>query len=112
MGVSFESDADLPCIRSDALLRIASTAQYGGGLTYGRCIVSARVPHSYSGLDPAQDIQEIAAARGLHPDVSLMRPGLRPSSYAVESPSGIASHSGFPVTSGSRPRNRARWKPC
>src|SRR5439155_9985194 len=72
LGVSIESDADLLSIRSEALLRIASTAPYGGGLTHGRCIVSARVPHSYSGLDPAHDIQELAAPRGLHPEVGLL----------------------------------------
>jgi adenosylcobinamide amidohydrolase len=72
LGVSIESDADLLTIRSDALLRIASTAPYGGGLTHGHCIVSARVPHSYSGLDPARDIQELAAARGLIPEVGLL----------------------------------------
>jgi adenosylcobinamide amidohydrolase len=70
--VNIESDADLLTIRSDALLRIASTAPYGGGLTHGHCIVSARVPHSYSGLDPARDIQELAAARGLIPEVGLL----------------------------------------
>jgi adenosylcobinamide amidohydrolase len=71
-GVSIECDADLLAICSDALLRIASTAVHGGGLTHGRCIVSARVPSSYSGLEPARDIQELAASRGLRPDVGLM----------------------------------------
>lgn len=71
-GVSIECDAGLLTIRSDALLRIASTAVHGGGLTHGRCIVSARVPSSYSGLEPARDIQELAAIRGLRPDVGLM----------------------------------------
>ena len=70
--MNIESDADLLTIRSDALLRIASTAPHGGGLTHGHCIVSARVPHSYSGLDPARDIQELAAARGLVPEVGLL----------------------------------------
>lgn len=72
VGVSIECDADLLTIRSDALLRIVSTAVHGGGLTHGRCIVSARVPSSYSGLEPALDIQELAAGRGLRPDVGLM----------------------------------------
>ncbi len=72
LGLSIESDADLLSIRSDSLLRIASTAPYGGGLTHGRCIVSARVPHSYSGLDPVHDIEELAAARGVHPEVGLL----------------------------------------
>jgi adenosylcobinamide amidohydrolase len=71
-GVSIECDSDLLAIRSDALLRIASTAVYGGGLRQGHCIVSVHVPHSYSGLEPARDILEIAAARGLRPDVGLM----------------------------------------
>ncbi len=70
--MNIESDADLLTIRSDVLLRIASTAPYGGGLTHGHCIVSARVPYSYSGLDPARDIQELAAARGLIPEVGLL----------------------------------------
>lgn len=72
VGVSIECDADLLAIRSDALLRIASTAVLGGGLTHGHCIVSARVPPSYSGLDPARDIQDLAAARGLRPEVGLL----------------------------------------
>jgi adenosylcobinamide amidohydrolase len=72
VGVSIECDADLLTIRSDALLRIASTAVHGGGLTQGRCIVSARVASLYSGLEPARDIQELAAGRGLRPDVGLM----------------------------------------
>ncbi len=72
LGVSIESDADFLTIRADALLRIASTAPLGGGLTHGHCIVSARVPHSYSGLDPAHDIQELAAARGVRPEVGLL----------------------------------------
>jgi adenosylcobinamide amidohydrolase len=72
VGVSIECDANLLAIRADALLRIASTAAYGGGLTDGHCIVSARVPPSYSGLEPARDIQELAAARGLHPEVGLL----------------------------------------
>jgi adenosylcobinamide amidohydrolase len=72
VGVSIECDADLLAIRSDALLRIASTAVLGGGLTHGHCIVSARVPPSYSGLDPARDIQALAAARGLRPEVGLL----------------------------------------
>lgn len=72
VAVSIECDADMLTIRSDALLRIVSTAVHGGGLTHGRCIVSARVPSSYSGLEPALDIQELAAGRGLRPDVGLM----------------------------------------
>lgn len=72
VGISIQCDADLLAIRSDALLRIASTAVHGGGLNHGRCIVSARVPSSYSGREPARDIQKLAAARGLRPDVGLM----------------------------------------
>ncbi len=72
VGVSIECDTDLLAIRSDALLRIASTAVLGGGLTLGHCIVSARVPPSYSGIDPARDIRELAAARGFRPEIGLL----------------------------------------
>lgn len=46
-GVNIQCDNDLLVIRSDALLRIASTAVHGGGLSEGHCIVSARVPPTY-----------------------------------------------------------------
>jgi adenosylcobinamide hydrolase len=72
VGVSIECDSDLLAIRSDAHLRIASTAVLGGGLTLGHCVVSARVPPSYSGLDPARDIRELAASRGFRPEVGLL----------------------------------------
>ena len=53
-------------MQSEEPVNVLSSAVYGGGLGHARSFVNWKVPLSYSGSDPAQDLGEQAEAGAIH----------------------------------------------
>lgn len=64
-ALSLRADGTLLHLRSVTPMRVLSSAVVGAGLTRTRHLVIGRVPRDYAGRDPARDLREMLAARGI-----------------------------------------------
>jgi iron complex transport system ATP-binding protein len=72
-GIEIEAGADAVWVRSQAPLRVLSSALVGGGLGAARHILNLHVPKGYDCVRPADDLVEFARRVGVHePFVGLM----------------------------------------
>ena len=70
-GVSVWLEEDHIVIQSEEPVNVLSSAVYGGGLGHARSFVNWKVPLSYNGSDPAQDLGKRLNHWGYSPEWSV-----------------------------------------
>lgn len=88
-AVRLGADGTLLHLASLSPMRVLSSAVVGAGLTATRHLVIVRVPRDYGGSDPARDLREVLAARGIaEPAVGFL------TAAAVDTPRVVVEASG------------------